>query len=114
MRRRLGLTIIAALAALAVATLGAAPASADSREIIVTNGTDRTIEQVYVSSASRLDWDDNLLVDRVIEENGTVTINFSRFTPGDCFYAIKAVTSEGDEGLYSPVNLCDSTEFTIH
>jgi len=94
------------LAALALVTLSTAPAFADPRDFVLTNDTDRTIEQVYVKPASQADWGDNILDQGVLEEGGSVTIKFARFTPGDCAYDIKVMTSEGDEGILNQVDLC--------
>jgi hypothetical protein len=113
MRRLLRRDVLGVLAALVITTGVAAPASADPRDFLLTNDTGRTIEHVYVSPSSQPDWGDDILGEGFLEEGGSVTIKFARFTPGDCLYAIKVVTSEGDEGVYSPVDLCGTTTVTL-
>jgi len=101
---------------MALATIGAGSgvAHADPRDFRLTNGTGTTISEVYASPSNQVEWGEDILGMDVLPDGEVVTIQFQRFTPGDCLYDIKVVTSEGNEGLLNQVNLCETTDVTFN
>lgn len=101
------------LMALGTVGAGAGVAHADPRDFRLTNNTGTTINEVYASPSDQVEWGEDILGVDVLPAGEVVTIQFQRFTPGNCLYDIKVVTSEGNEGELNQVNLCEVTDVTF-
>lgn len=114
MRTWLSSRVLAGLMALMLVGASATAAHADPRDFQLINGSDRTIDQIYVAPSNMDDWGDDILGLDVLPPGQTVTITFQRFTPGDCYYDIKVVAADGGEGELNQVNLCETTTVTFN
>jgi uncharacterized protein (DUF2141 family) len=103
-----------AMLALALVVGSFSTAFADPRDFVLINKTGTILHQVYVSPSNITDWGDDVLGRDVLMPEETVTITFSKFTQGDCFYDIKVVTDEGAEGQLNQVNLCETNTVTFN
>ena len=115
MRRWLSRQALGALLALSVVAVSTSTAFADPRDFELVNNTGSDIEEIYVGPSNQVDWGDNLVPDgKILPHGNTVPINFKRFVQGDCLYDIKVVTTDGDEGELSQVNLCETSTVTFN
>lgn len=107
--------VMVALAMLAVLALGTTSTAlaADPRDFTLVNATGQTIREVYVSPSSDPNWGSDVLRDDVLPAGRRITITFTRFRPGNCFYDIKVVTRGGGEGVLRDVNLCETGTVTF-
>jgi hypothetical protein len=99
--------VAGAMLALALVVSSVSTAFADPRDFVLINSTGTILSEVYVSPSNVTDWGDDVLGRDVLMPNETVTITFSKFTPGDCNYDIKVIPDEGAEGQLNQVNLCE-------
>lgn len=114
MRRRLTGGALALVLALAMVTLSSRAAHADPRDFTLINAHPTvTITHVYVGPSNQADWGEDILGRDVLPPGESVFIYFTRFTPGDCFYDIRVVFADGDEGLLYGVNLCETDTVTF-
>ena len=98
MRRSL---MILLLAALILLTLPALARDSDSR-VVVSNYSDWTIEEFYMSPVDDRDWGDDLLGDEVMETGDTLTLTHISCDDWD----ILIVDEDGDECVLEEVDLC--------
>lgn len=106
--------VLAVLAFAAFAAANPGVASADPRDFTLVNEHPTvTITHVYVGPSSSDDWGEDILGRDVLLPGESVFIYFERFTPGDCFYDIKVVYADGDEGILWAVNLCETDTVTF-
>ena len=112
---RLNVAMVA-LAALVVIFMGTTSTAlaADPRDFTLINATGATIRYVYVSPTYESDWGSDVLGDDVLPAGHRLTITFSRFRAGNCFYDVKVVTDRGGEGVMKNVNLCTTNTITFH
>ena len=114
MRRMFFSRVAGAMLALALVVSSVSTAFADPRDFVLINSTGTILSEVYVSPSNVTDWGDDVLGRDVLMPDETVTITFSKFTPGDCFYDIKVITDEGAEGQLNQVNLCEANTVTFN
>lgn len=106
--------VAGAMLALALVVSSVSPAFADPRDFVLINDTSSILSEVYVSPSNVTGWGDDVLGRDVLMPDETVTITFSKFTPGDCFYDIKMITDVGAEGHLNQVNLCETNTVTFN
>jgi hypothetical protein len=109
--------MLAALLAVTVLALTAQQTyAADRRDFTLVNGSDSVIiSHVYVSASDVDDWGDDILGVDILLPGDSVDIVFSRFDgeAGKCFYDIKVLGPDGEEGFLWDVNLCEITTVTF-
>ena len=114
MRRWFTHAALGVVMALSTVVVSATAAHADPRDFTLHNGSGVVISEVYVSSSAVTQWEEDVLGRDVLMPGESVTINFSRFTEGDCLYDIKVVADTGGEGQLNQVNLCEVTDVTFN
>lgn len=110
-RHRLWLPLLGIFAAFAMVAISAQDARADQRDFTLYNESSLTIVHVYVSASDDNDWGEDILGRDVLMPGESVDILFSRFDgeAGKCFYDIKVVDVDGNEGYLYKVDLCSIT-----
>lgn len=114
MRRQFFGRIAGAMLALALVVSSVSTAFADPRDFVLINGTGQVIMQVFVAPSNMDDWGDDILGQGILSAGDNVTINFARFTEGNCYYDIKVVVDGGAEGELNQVNLCETHTVTFN
>ncbi|QCK84414.1 hypothetical protein E8L99_00695 [Phreatobacter aquaticus] len=103
--------LIAAFAALLLAAPEAANAQAQ-QDFVLVNRTGYTIDEVYVSAASRNSWGDDLMGDDSLEEGQQLNVRFPRGA-SECSFDIKVVYDDQETAEFRGVNLCQVSKVTI-
>jgi hypothetical protein len=98
-------TIFAAFAALLVLP---SAAQADQRNFVLTNGTGRTIAELYVSPTNVKEWEEDVLGVDVLGELEKTTVKFVDDVD-ECVYDLKIVHEGGDEAIWTGINLCENS-----
>jgi len=106
--------IAGAMLAMALVLGSVSTAFADPRDFVLINGTGTIISEVYVSASNLTKWGEDILGRDVLMPDENVTINFGKFSEGDCLYDIKVITDEGAEGQLTQVNLCTKNTVTFN
>jgi len=109
--------MLAAFLAVTVLALTAQQTNAADRRdfTLINNSWGVVIAYVYVGPSDDPDWGEDVLGDQVLAPGESVNIYFSRFdgNGGKCFYDIKVVGMDGEEGYLWSVNLCSTTTVTF-
>lgn len=99
--------------ALASATLFAAtPALADDLDFTLVNKTGYVISEVYVSSAAKNDWEEDVMGRDVLSNGERVDIQFERGSKG-CKWDLKVVYDDEEEAVWKGFDLCAISEVTL-
>ncbi|MCC7367258.1 MAG: hypothetical protein IT306_02480 [Chloroflexi bacterium] len=114
MRRLFFSRLGGAMLALALVIGSVSTAFADPRDFVLNNATGRVITEVYVTPSNLDDWGEDILGQDVLEAGQSVTIKFSRFKEGDCYYDVKVIVVDGGEGELNQVNLCETQTVTFN
>jgi hypothetical protein len=88
---------------------------ADPRDFTLINGSQVTIQEVYVSSSDVQSWQADVLGNDVLPPGQRVNITFpgTDADAGKCMYDIRVVGPNGAEGRMTGVNLCTTTTVTF-
>lgn len=81
------------------------PAVAGQQDFVLVNNTGYPIEQVYVSATSKDDWEEDVLGDDILAEDGRTNVRFSR-SEDACLWDLKVVYSDGESAEWQALNLC--------
>lgn len=102
------------LAAVAAAAfmLPAAAQAQDGRDFELTNGTGRTISELYISPTNVNDWEEDVLGVDTLAEMGSTVIHFQD-TVDECVYDIKIVHDDGDAAIWKGINLCENNGVSV-
>ncbi len=106
--------VAGAVLALLMVVVTTSTAFADPRDFTLVNSTGTILSEVYVSPSNVTDWGEDVLGRDVLMPDETVEIVFQKFTPGNCLYDVKVITDEGNEGLLTQVNLCETHTVTFN
>lgn len=104
--------MIFAAAAAAAMLLPAAAQAQDQRNFQLTNGTGRTISELYISPTNVNDWEEDVLGVDTLPEMGETVINFVD-TVDECVYDIKIVHDDGDAAIWTGINLCENNGVSV-
>ena len=105
---------LAAAAAL-VSISGAAEASSDGKNRVVTveNISNQTLNYLYASPISSKTWEEDLLGDdRVLSRGESIEANIDNGT-NECQYDLRAVMADGKEVIRRNINVCAISKWTI-
>lgn len=100
-----------ALGVAAAAVVWGSAAWAAPQDFVLVNKTGYEVMQVFVSPTSVADWEEDVLGDDTLANNARVRINFARDTDS-CRYDIKLVDEDGDEAVWTDINLCEVSTVT--
>jgi hypothetical protein len=100
--------LIPALLAAALAS----PALAENLQFTLTNNSDYTIDEFYVSSPDANDWGDDVLGQDTLA--GGQVANITITGGGDaCDYDVKAVDEAGEEHVAESLDVCQTPNVTF-
>ena len=85
-------------------------ALADQRDFNLINDSKITINEVYVSTVSTDQWEEDVLGRDTLSSGESTQITFSRGAAGTCVYDIKVVTEQNREIQRQNVNLCETND----
>lgn len=103
-------------ALLASGTLGAAipPASAQAQlDFTLVNRTGYTISEVYVSSMSSDDWDEDIMGRELLEDGERVEIEFTQGAKG-CKWDLMVAYDDEEEARWQGFDLCKTSVIELH
>ena len=90
----------------------ASPALAGNLQFTLTNNSDYTIDELYVSSPDANDWGDDVLGQDTLE--GGQVANITITGGGDaCAYDVKAVDEAGEEHVAESLDVCQTPSVTF-
>ena len=99
--------------ALVCAPLFAANAAhAENLDFSLLNKTGYVISEVYVSSASSNDWEEDVMGSDVLASNESVDIEFEQGSKG-CQWDMKVVYDDGEEAVWENLNLCSTSKVSL-
>lgn len=99
--------------ALACAPLLATTAAhADNLDFSLVNKTGYVISEVYVSSASTNDWEEDVMGSDVLANNESVEIEFEKGSKG-CKWDMKVIYDDGEQAVWNDLNLCSISQVSL-
>jgi hypothetical protein len=96
---------------LCAALLSSSPAFAGKQDFTLVNRTGYEISEVYVSPAKADNWEEDVMGDRVLEDQTSVPISFEGGK--GCVYDLKVVFSDGDDAHWTNFDLCTISKIQI-
>ena len=102
--------LTAAVAAVAIGTMGFQSNDGQDRRVRIINATGVTMTHFYASNSGQDDWQEDILGEDVLRSGASVRINIDDGT-GACLYDFKARFSDGDELVRNRINVCEITEY---
>jgi hypothetical protein len=90
----------------------ALPVAAADLNVEIINKTGFAIVEFYGSSSVSDGWEEDILGDRVLENNSSVTIDFDDGT-GECVFDFLAKFEDGDQLQVDGIDVCTISEFTF-
>ncbi len=110
MQRVLPKLLSATVLLLPAIALTSQAAFADQRDFQLVNDSRIQINEVYVSTVSTDDWEEDVLGRDVLGVGETTRITFSRGVSGTCAYDIRVVTAQNRAVERANVNLCETND----
>lgn len=100
------------LVAALFAAVFAMPALAEDLQFTLTNNSEYTIDEFYVSLPGVKGWGDDILGKDVLEggQSATITLNNA---DGVCEYDLKAVDEGEEEHIVESLNVCEAPNVTF-
>lgn len=86
--------------------------SAARQDFTLVNQTGLTISELYVSSSATTDWEEDVLGRDVLAHGESVKITFDK-RERECLYDIKTVDEDGDELMWTEIDLCRASRVTL-
>ena len=83
-----------------------------NRNVIITNGTGRTIWRFYGSRTTTSSWEEDILGSTVLAAGESININFDDGT-GSCLFDFKAEFRDGSAKILNNVNVCTTSRVTF-
>ncbi|MPN52273.1 hypothetical protein SDC9_199929 [bioreactor metagenome] len=100
------------LALVCTPLLATTVAHADNLDFSLVNKTGYVISEIYVSSASTSDWEDDVMGSDVLGKNESVDIEFEKGSKG-CKWDMKVVYDDGEEAVWENLNLCSISKVSL-
>jgi hypothetical protein len=91
-------------------TLNSGVALADQRDFKLINDSRVVINEVYVSTVTTNDWEEDVLGRDTLGSGEMTMITFSRGAAGTCAYDIRVVTAQNQAVERANVNLCETND----
>lgn len=88
-------------------------AFAGQQDFEVKNATGVTVEKIYVSETSKDEWEEDVMGQDVLKDGESVEIKFDRDTEA-CKFDLKAVDEDGDEMIFTGLDLCTISKVTLY
>ena len=107
--------IMAILAGAAFVTL-ASPALAEDWDFVLINNAGKEIKKIEIAPTGSTSWvaskQEEGIVYSAIKSGGRTTVHFDK-AGNQCRYDVKVTFADGSNGVWSGINVCDSTFVTI-
>lgn len=110
MQKSLRSVLSATVLFLPLISLNPKVALADQRDFNLINDSKVIINEVYVSTVSTDEWEEDVLGRETLDSGQSTPITFSRGAAGTCVYDIKIVTEQSKEIQRRNVNLCETND----
>lgn len=92
--------------------LATTSAHAENLDFSLVNKTGYVISEVYVSSASTNDWEEDVMGRDVLANNESVDIEFTKGSKG-CKWDLKVIYDDGEEAVWDSLNLCATSQVSL-
>jgi len=86
---------------------------AGDQDFTLINKTGLTIDELYVSPTSVNDWEEDVLGVDTLANGAKIDIKFSR-KESVCSWDMKIVDEDGDEVVWTKLDLCKAEEITLN
>jgi hypothetical protein len=114
MKRLVFAFVAAVMLAGSVAVFAGSPAvMAGDQDFTLINKTGLTIDELYVSPTSVNDWEEDVLGVDTLANGAKIDIKFSR-KESVCSWDMKIVDEDGDEVVWTKLDLCKAEEITLN
>ena len=100
------------LALVCAPLLVATSAHADNLDFTLVNKTGYVINEVYVSSVSTKDWEEDVMGRDILERNDSVHIQFEKGSKG-CYWDMLVIYDDGEEVICDNLNLCTTSRVLL-
>lgn len=104
--------ILFTLAVACAPLFAASSASAENLDFTLVNKTGYVISEVYVSSVSTNDWEEDVMGSDVLGKGERVDIEFDKGSKG-CKWDLMVVYDDGEEAVWEKLNLCSISEVSL-
>jgi hypothetical protein len=86
---------------------------AGQQDFVLVNETGLTIDQFFCSPTTTEDWEEDVLGAETLPDGESIKIEFS--TEEDvCEWDLKIIDEDGDEIIWTKINLCKTTKVTLY
>jgi ABC-type glycerol-3-phosphate transport system substrate-binding protein len=100
--------------ALAGCDTGATSTSSNyDKHVLVVNDSSLTVTNFYGSNAGADTWQEDILGDGTLASGSSININFEDGS-GYCTFDFKAVFSDGTSAVQTGIDVCSTSQVTIH
>lgn len=105
--------IAAAVMAVGLSLIAPQAAEAAGRQnFTLVNNTGYTIREVYVSTTSSDNWEEDVLGQDTLDDDSSVLIRFPHHA-GGCYWDLKVVYDDDTDAHWTNFNLCTISEISI-
>jgi hypothetical protein len=101
-----------ASAALALLGFAAAPAFAGDQDFKLKNDTGATITKIYISAVEKNDWEENVLGEDKLDNDGEVDIKFAH-DEAACHWDMKVEFEDGSSAEWPNFHLCEINDIVL-
>ena len=105
-------SLVTSILLLPTLALTAQEANAHPLDFTFNNSTNYPVYELYVSSNSTDNWEEDVLAENILPANQSTRVNFSG-DPGNCLFDIKAVFKDGSYMEDYKIDLCTVSEVTL-
>lgn len=96
----------------AMVLAGSAAVFAGQQDFVLVNKTGLVIDELYVSPTTTDEWEEDVLGVDTLANGAKVTVKFSREETA-CSWDLKIVDEDGDEVVWTKLDLCKAEEITL-
>ena len=89
------------------------PAAAGNQDFTLVNETGVTIEELHISTVKTSDWQEDVLGDRVLPDDGSVVVGFP-VDDDHCRWDLMIVDSDEDQVVFNNLDLCEISTITLY
>jgi hypothetical protein len=87
-------------------------AYAGEQDFVLVNETGLTIDAFYCSPTTTNDWEEDVLGEDILADEGSVEIRFARDTEA-CQWDLMIVDEDGDKIVWANIDLCETAKITL-
>lgn len=105
-------SLVASVLLLPTLAINTQKANAHPLDFTFNNSTNYPVYELYVSSNSTDNWEEDVLAEDILPPNQSTRVNFSG-DPNSCLFDIKAVFKDGSYREDYKIDLCTVSEVTL-